>query len=108
KSRGNGPACRVDPAAPAPFTTRIRANPGEERCSRNATEIAESFVPSPRVCWYSLHARLGGMKFAPLGSFSSLGRPMQRILIVDDAPASREAMAKWLQKEGYETTTARN
>ena len=33
---------------------------------------------------------------------------MQRILIVDDAPASREAMAKWLQKEGYETTTARN
>ena len=33
---------------------------------------------------------------------------MQRILIVDDAPASREAMAKWLQKEGFETATARN
>jgi len=33
---------------------------------------------------------------------------MQKILIVDDAPASREAMAKWLQNEGYETATARN
>jgi chemosensory pili system protein ChpA (sensor histidine kinase/response regulator) len=33
---------------------------------------------------------------------------MSRILIVDDAPAGREAMAKWLQKEGYETATARN
>jgi len=33
---------------------------------------------------------------------------MSKILIVDDAPASREAMAKWLQKEGFETATARN
>ena len=33
---------------------------------------------------------------------------MSKILIVDDAPGSREAMAKWLQKEGFETATARN
>ena len=33
---------------------------------------------------------------------------MSKILIVDDAPAGREAMAKWLQGEGYETATARN
>lgn len=33
---------------------------------------------------------------------------MHKILIVDDAPAGREAMAKWLQKEGFETYTARN
>jgi CheY-like chemotaxis protein len=33
---------------------------------------------------------------------------MRKILIVDDAPGSREAMAKWLQREGYETSTARN
>ena len=33
---------------------------------------------------------------------------MSRILIVDDAPISREAMAKWLQREGFETATARN
>ena len=33
---------------------------------------------------------------------------MSRILIVDDAPAGREAMAKWLQREGFETFTARN
>jgi CheY-like chemotaxis protein len=33
---------------------------------------------------------------------------MSRILIVDDAPAGREAMAKWLQREGYEIATARN
>jgi CheY-like chemotaxis protein len=33
---------------------------------------------------------------------------MSRILIVDDAPAGREAMAKWLQKEGFEIATARN
>jgi chemosensory pili system protein ChpA (sensor histidine kinase/response regulator) len=33
---------------------------------------------------------------------------MSRILIVDDAPVSREAMAKWLQREGFETATARN
>ena len=33
---------------------------------------------------------------------------MSRILIVDDAPAGREAMAKWLQIEGFETATARN
>jgi CheY-like chemotaxis protein len=33
---------------------------------------------------------------------------MSKILIVDDAPAGREAMAKWLQKEGFETYTARN
>lgn len=33
---------------------------------------------------------------------------MSKILIVDDAPTGREAMAKWLQGEGYETATARN
>ena len=33
---------------------------------------------------------------------------MSKILIVDDAPASREAMAKWLQNQGFETATARN
>lgn len=33
---------------------------------------------------------------------------MSKILIVDDAPGSREALAKWLQREGYETATARN
>jgi chemosensory pili system protein ChpA (sensor histidine kinase/response regulator) len=33
---------------------------------------------------------------------------MSKILIVDDAPVSREALAKWLQKEGFETATARN
>lgn len=33
---------------------------------------------------------------------------MSKILIVDDAPASREAMAKCLQREGFETATARN
>lgn len=33
---------------------------------------------------------------------------MSKIMIVDDAPASREAMAKWLQKEGFQTVTARN
>ncbi|HEY2585780.1 MAG TPA: response regulator [Tepidisphaeraceae bacterium] len=33
---------------------------------------------------------------------------MSTILIVDDAPAGREAIAKWLQKEGFETFTARN
>lgn len=33
---------------------------------------------------------------------------MNKILIVDDAPASREAMAKWLHKEGFQTFTARN
>lgn len=33
---------------------------------------------------------------------------MSKILIVDDAPAGREAMAKWLKREGYETATARN
>lgn len=33
---------------------------------------------------------------------------MSKILIVDDAPASREAMAKWLQNQGFETFTARN
>jgi chemosensory pili system protein ChpA (sensor histidine kinase/response regulator) len=33
---------------------------------------------------------------------------MNKILIVDDAPVSREALAKWLQKEGFETATARN
>ena len=40
--------------------------------------------------------------------YPSFGRLMSRILIVDDAPASREAMAKWLQKEGFDTATARN
>ena len=39
---------------------------------------------------------------------NSLGRPMSKILIVEDAPASREALAKWLQKHGFETVTARN
>lgn len=33
---------------------------------------------------------------------------MTKILIVDDAPAGREALAKWLQREGFETATARN
>jgi CheY-like chemotaxis protein len=33
---------------------------------------------------------------------------MSKILIVEDAPGSREAMAKWLQKEGFQTATARN
>ena len=33
---------------------------------------------------------------------------MSRILIVDDAPVGREAMAKWLQREGFEIATARN
>jgi adenylate cyclase len=33
---------------------------------------------------------------------------MSKILIVDDAPASREALAKWLNREGLETATARN
>lgn len=33
---------------------------------------------------------------------------MSRILIVDDMAASREAMAKLLEHEGYETTTAFN
>jgi CheY-like chemotaxis protein len=33
---------------------------------------------------------------------------MTKILIVDDAPVGREAMAKWLQREGFETSTARN
>jgi len=33
---------------------------------------------------------------------------MNRVLIVDDMPASREAMSKWLQRQGYETATARN
>lgn len=33
---------------------------------------------------------------------------MSKILIVDDAPAGREAMAKWLQREGFECFTARN
>jgi len=33
---------------------------------------------------------------------------MSRILIVDDAPVGREALAKWLQREGFETSTARN
>jgi len=32
----------------------------------------------------------------------------QKILIVDDVPASREAMAKVLRREGYQTATARN
>ncbi len=33
---------------------------------------------------------------------------MSRILIVDDMAASREAMAKLLQRQGYQTETARN
>jgi len=33
---------------------------------------------------------------------------MSIILIVDDAPAGREALAKWLQREGYQTMIARN
>jgi CheY-like chemotaxis protein len=33
---------------------------------------------------------------------------LSRILIVDDAPVSREAMARMLQREGYQTDTARN
>ena len=33
---------------------------------------------------------------------------MSKVLIVDDAPAGREALAKWLQGEGFETATARN
>jgi len=33
---------------------------------------------------------------------------MSKILIVDDAPGSRESLAKCLQKEGFETATARN
>ena len=33
---------------------------------------------------------------------------MSTILIVDDAPASREAMAKYLQREGFDVATARN
>ena len=33
---------------------------------------------------------------------------MTKILIVDDAPGSREAMAKFLQHEGFDTATARN
>jgi len=33
---------------------------------------------------------------------------MGRILIVDDAPASREAMSRLLQREGYETFVAGN
>jgi CheY-like chemotaxis protein len=33
---------------------------------------------------------------------------VSKILIVDDAPAGREALAKLLQKEGFETATARN
>ena len=33
---------------------------------------------------------------------------MSRILIVDDAPGNREALARWLQKEGFQTATARN
>jgi len=33
---------------------------------------------------------------------------MSKILIVDDAPASREALARWLDREGFETATARN
>ena len=33
---------------------------------------------------------------------------MSRILIVDDAPVGREALAKWLQREGFQTMTARN
>ncbi|HEY8748468.1 MAG TPA: response regulator [Tepidisphaeraceae bacterium] len=33
---------------------------------------------------------------------------MSKILIVDDAPASREGLAKWLGREQYETATARN
>lgn len=33
---------------------------------------------------------------------------MGRILIVDDAPASREAMSRLLQREGYETCVAGN
>src|SRR6476646_11287491 len=33
---------------------------------------------------------------------------MSKILIVDDAPQSREALAKWLEREGFETATARN
>lgn len=33
---------------------------------------------------------------------------MSRILIVDDAPASREGLAKWLRREGFQTATARN
>src|SRR5690349_17821665 len=35
-------------------------------------------------------------------------RRMGRILIVDDAPASREAMSRLLQREGYETCVAGN
>ena len=33
---------------------------------------------------------------------------MRRILIVDDAPMSRNAMARLLQQEGYETSLAAN
>ena len=33
---------------------------------------------------------------------------MSVILIVDDAPGGREALAKWLQREGFQTMTARN
>jgi CheY-like chemotaxis protein len=33
---------------------------------------------------------------------------MNKVLIVDDAPASREALAKWLEREGFATATARN
>ena len=33
---------------------------------------------------------------------------MSKILIVEDAPGSREALAKLLQHEGFETATARN
>ncbi|MDB5302330.1 MAG: response regulator [Phycisphaerales bacterium] len=37
------------------------------------------------------------------------GRPLvSRILIVDDMAGSREAMARLLQREGYETDTAHN
>jgi CheY-like chemotaxis protein len=33
---------------------------------------------------------------------------MSVILIVDDAPVGREALAKWLQRQGFQTMTARN
>src|SRR5205085_1373743 len=35
-------------------------------------------------------------------------RPMSRILIVEDLVAGREAMAKLLQREGYDVAGARN
>lgn len=48
------------------------------------------------------------MTFLWDGNSEHQGDQVSKILIVDDAPGSREAMAKWLQREGFETATARN